>query len=85
MADGVRQDYIVATCIQRLAGTEEFAGEHRCEHAGARSGRAVQDEHGFAGGRTDGRVMEAQLRQNLAGVKTEVPVGVLQPNDLASA
>jgi hypothetical protein len=52
---------------------EQLAGEGGRQHAGAGPARAVQHHDRLAGGLADRPVVQAHLRQDLAGVEPEVP------------
>ena len=81
VADTVREDDEVPVGVERLAGPEQLSGEGRRQHAGRRARRAVQDQHGLAGGLADRRVVQAKLRHDLAGVELEIagdPVALLR-------
>ncbi len=70
--DRVRQDDVVAAGVERLPGTEELAGEYRCEQRSAGLRRAVEHDDRLSRGRADRSVMQPQLRQHLAALKAEV-------------
>jgi hypothetical protein len=71
-ADRVGKDEEVLRRVERLPRAEQLAREWRRQHADSRPGRAVQDEHRLAGRRTNGRVVDSQRRNHLAGVKAKV-------------
>ena len=82
VADPVGQYDEVAAGIERLSGSEQFAGEFGAHQAHPAAAGTVQDQHGVAhhpmgilARGAKGAVMDAQLRQRLPGGEGEVPRG----------
>jgi hypothetical protein len=71
-ADRVRQDDEIFAGVQRLARAKQLACKAGVDHAHARAGGAVQHQHGFAFGVTNGGVVDAQLGHDLSGVEAEI-------------
>ena len=78
MAYAIGKDHEVLGDVEQLPGSEEFARELRVKELVAVVAGAVEHEHGVVDAtvratvrRTECRVVKAQLRQHLAGVKPE--------------
>src|SRR6266478_8302663 len=72
MADAVGNDDVIFRCIERLALTEQLAGEARRQHARRRAAGAVQHQHRLAVRLTDGGIVQLQFRQGLTGMEFEI-------------
>ena len=76
VTDVVGDDDVVLCEVEQLPGEEELARELRAEKLATRAARRVKDEHGVgdvaAGvplGLAEGEVVEAKLREALAGLE----------------
>ena len=81
VADAVWNDDEIPGCVERLARAEQFSGEGGREHVCRRAAATMQDQHRLAGRLAHRSVVQAQLRNYVAGMKPKVtrdPIALLR-------